>query len=53
MLSAIRRAPSRTALGIGTPRLYWSLTAGFDEALDLPVGEIFAAALANCYIYCG
>jgi hypothetical protein len=22
-----------------------------DEALDLPVGEIFTAALANCYIY--
>jgi hypothetical protein len=24
---------------------------GLDEALDLPVGEIFTAALANCYIY--
>jgi hypothetical protein len=27
------------------------LLGGFDEALDLPVGEIFTAALANCYIY--
>ena len=26
---------------------------GLDEPLDLPVGEIFTAALANCYIYCG
>ena len=25
----------------------------YDEPLDLPVGEIFTAALANCYIYCG
>ena len=24
---------------------------GLDEPLDLPVGEIFTAALANCYIY--
>jgi hypothetical protein len=24
---------------------------GLDEPLDLPVGEIFAAALANRYIY--
>jgi hypothetical protein len=24
---------------------------GFDEALNLPVGEIFTTALANCYIY--
>jgi hypothetical protein len=24
---------------------------GLDEALDLPVSEIFTAALANCYIY--
>ena len=26
------------------------LLGGLDEALDLPVGEIFTAALANCYI---
>src|SRR5215472_2757513 len=26
---------------------------GLDEALDLPVGEIFTATFANCYIYCG
>jgi len=25
------------------------LLGGLDEALDLPVGEIFTAALANCY----
>jgi hypothetical protein len=24
-----------------------------ERSLDLPVGEIFTAALANCYIYCG
>jgi hypothetical protein len=29
------------------------LLGGLDEALDLAVGEIFTAALANCYIYCG
>jgi len=23
----------------------------YDEPLDLPVGEIFTAAIANCYIY--
>jgi hypothetical protein len=27
------------------------LLGGLDEPLDLPVNEIFAAALANCYIY--
>jgi hypothetical protein len=27
------------------------LLGGFDEPLDLAIGEIFAAALANCYIY--
>jgi hypothetical protein len=27
------------------------LLGGLDEALDLPVSEIFTAALANCYIY--
>jgi hypothetical protein len=29
------------------------LLSGLDEPLDLPVGEIFTAALANCYIYSG
>jgi hypothetical protein len=27
------------------------LLGGLDEALDLPVGEIFTTALTNCYIY--
>src|SRR5215472_8875967 len=27
------------------------LLGGLDEALDLAIGEIFTAALANCYIY--
>jgi hypothetical protein len=27
------------------------LLGGLDEPLDLPVGEIFTAAPANCYIY--
>jgi hypothetical protein len=27
------------------------LLGDLDETLDLPVGEIFTAALANCYIY--
>jgi hypothetical protein len=26
---------------------------GLDEPLDLSLGQIFAAALANCYIYGG
>jgi hypothetical protein len=29
------------------------LLGGLDEPLDLPIGEIFTAALANCYIYRG
>ena len=29
------------------------LLGGLDEPLDLSLGQIFAAALANCYIYCG
>src|SRR5262249_34147280 len=29
------------------------LPGGLDEPFDLPVGEIFTAALANCYIYRG
>jgi len=27
------------------------LLGGLDEPLDLAVGEVFTAALANCYIY--
>jgi hypothetical protein len=27
------------------------LLGGLYEPLDLPIGEIFTAALANCYIY--
>jgi hypothetical protein len=27
------------------------LFGGIDQPLDLPVGEIFTAALGNCYIY--
>src|SRR6516165_1890063 len=37
--------------GVPMPRAV--LLGGLDEALDLAVGEIFTAALANCYIYCG
>jgi hypothetical protein len=37
--------------GVAMPRAV--LLGGLDEPLDLPVGEIFTAALANCYIYCG
>jgi hypothetical protein len=35
--------------GVPMPRTV--LFGGLDEPLDLPVGEIFTAALANCYIY--
>ena len=35
--------------GVPMPRAV--LLGGLDEALDLPIGEIFTAALANCYIY--
>ena len=35
--------------GVPMPRAV--LLSGLDEALDLPVGEIFTAAPANCYIY--
>jgi len=35
--------------GVPMPRAI--LLGGLDEALDLPVSEIFTAALANCYIY--
>ena len=35
--------------GVPMPRAV--LLGSLDEALDLPVGEIFTAALANCYIY--
>jgi hypothetical protein len=27
------------------------LLGGLDEPIDLPLGQIFAAAPANCYIY--
>ena len=39
--------------GCGIPMPGSVLFGGLDEPLDLPVGEIFTAALANCYIYCG
>ena len=29
------------------------LLGGLDKPLDLSLGQIFAAAPANCYIYCG
>jgi hypothetical protein len=29
------------------------LFCSLDKPLDLPLGQIFAAALANCYIYLG
>ena len=35
--------------GVPMPRAV--LLGGLDEPLDLAIGEIFAAALANCYIY--
>ena len=35
--------------GVPMPRAV--LLGGLDEPLDLPVGEIFTAAVANCYIY--
>jgi hypothetical protein len=35
--------------GVPMPRAV--LLGGLNEELDLPVGEIFTAALANCYIY--
>ena len=35
--------------GVPMPRAI--LLGGLDEPFDLPVGEIFTAALANCYIY--
>ena len=37
--------------GVPMPRAV--LLGGLDEPLDLAIGEIFTAALANCYIYCG
>src|SRR6516165_12128072 len=37
--------------GRGVPMPREILLGGLDEALDLPVGEIFTAALANYYIY--
>src|SRR6516165_5777254 len=41
----------RDSRGVPMPRAV--LLGGFDEPLDLAIGEIFTAALANCYIYCG
>jgi hypothetical protein len=35
--------------GVPMPRAV--LFGGLDEPLDLSLGQIFAAALANCYIY--
>jgi hypothetical protein len=37
--------------GRGVPMPGAVLLGSLNEALDLPLGEIFAAALANCYIY--
>ena len=35
----------------GVPMTRAVLLGGLDEPLDLPVGEVFTATLANCYIY--
>ena len=35
--------------GVPMPRSV--LLGGLDEPLDLPFGEVFTAALTNCYIY--
>jgi hypothetical protein len=35
----------------GVPMRRAVLFGGIDQPLDLSVGEIFPAALANCYIY--
>jgi hypothetical protein len=35
--------------GVPMPRAV--LLGGLDEPFDLPIGEIFTAAPANCYIY--
>jgi hypothetical protein len=37
--------------GRGVPVPAAVLLGGLDEPLDLPLGQIFAAAPANCYIY--
>src|SRR5262249_58471046 len=51
------RGPETVAVsdqdGRGVPMPRAVLLGGLDEALDLAIGEIFTAALANCYIYCG
>jgi hypothetical protein len=39
--------------GRGVPVPGAVLLGGLDKPLDLPLGQIFAAAPANCYIYCG
>jgi hypothetical protein len=41
------------AVSDGVPMPRAVLLGGLDEPLDLAIGEIFTAALANCYIYCG
>ena len=49
------RGPKTVAVsnqdGRGVPMPRAVLLGGLDEALDLRIGEIFTAALANCYIY--
>ena len=37
--------------GRGVPTPGAVLLGGLNEPLDLPLGQIFAAASANCYIY--
>jgi hypothetical protein len=37
--------------GCGIPMPGSVLFGGLDEPLDLPFGQIFSAAPANCYIY--
>ena len=43
------RLSDQDSRGVPMPRAV--LLGGLDEPLDLPVGKIFTAALANCYIY--
>ena len=49
------RGPETVAVGVqdsrGVPMPRAVLLGGLDEALDLAIGEIFTAALANRYIY--
>jgi hypothetical protein len=54
-MSSQRSATSSEAVAVsdqdsgGVPMPRAVLLGGLDDALDLPVGEIFTAALANCY----